>query len=298
MGFNLYFAGSQAKEADDLIEEKNMLRLHSYLHEKKQIQRRADKGFKTFVDSGAYSAHTKGTEIDVDTYIEYVNAMDDNISIFAQLDKIPGEFRKPKTKEQLRDAPEQSWENYLYMVERVKSPEKLLPIFHQGEDFKHLKRILEHEPKVEYMGISPANDMATSAKAVWIERCFEIIKKSSNPNIKTHAFGMTSLKYLERFPFTSADSTSWIMTAATGGIMSSYGVITVSDRATKDPKHIFNMPNNMREKLKEEIESLGFDLKSLSEDYKQRLRWNVTYLHNWAENYEYKPRKYKQKSLF
>ena len=181
MAFNLYFAGSQAKVADELIEEHGLLRLLSYLIYKGHLLKRHNKGLKTFVDSGAFSAHTKGAEIDVDAYIEYLNAYDDTISICAQLDKIPGEFGKPKTKEQLLEAPELSWENYLYMYPKMKSPEKLLPIFHQGEDFKHLHRMLNHEPKIEYMGISPANDLTTASKERWINECFKIIKASKNP---------------------------------------------------------------------------------------------------------------------
>lgn len=298
MAFNLYFAGSRVKDGDDYIDEKGYLRLFSYLHEKRYIQQRADKGLKTFVDSGAFSAHTKGAEIDADEYIAYVNEMDEHISIFAQLDKIPGHFGKPKTKEQLLEAPLMSDQNYLYMVERVKSPDKLLPIYHQGEDFKHLKVMLEERPKIKYLGISPANDVTTSSKAKWIDECFKVIKASSRPDIKTHAFGMTSLKVLERFPFYSADSTTWIMTAANGNIITDYGTLVISDKMKREPKHILNMPKTWQKKFVEEVESKGFDLQLLSEDYKQRILWNVRFLANWAENYEYKPLKVKQNKLF
>ena len=53
------------------------------------------------IDSGAFSVHTKGIELDVDEYINYINSIDDDIHIFAQVDKIPGEFGKEKTKEQI-----------------------------------------------------------------------------------------------------------------------------------------------------------------------------------------------------
>ena len=90
------------------------------------------------------SAHTRDAEVDVDAYIEYLNGIDDDVHVFAQVDKIPGKFRHPKTREELAEAPEMSWNNYLYMRERLKSPEKLLPIFHQGEDFKWLHNILDY----------------------------------------------------------------------------------------------------------------------------------------------------------
>jgi hypothetical protein len=298
MAFNLYFAGSQAKAADELIEKENLLRLLSYLNDRRHIFNRKDKGLVTFIDSGAFSAHTKGAEIDVDEYIAFLNEHDETVSICAQLDKIPGEFNKPKTKEQLLEAPELSWENYLYMAPKLKSPEKLLPIFHQGEDFKHLERILNHEPKVQYMGISPANDVPTKAKELWIRECFKIIEKSKNPNIKTHAFGMTSLWVLERYPFTSADSTSWIMTGANGSVMSKFGTIMVSENGKKNPKHVTNLPKPVVEEFKAYVESYGFDLETLGTDYKERIKFNIVYLKEWAENYQYKPVKVGQDKLF
>lgn len=298
LAFNLYFAGSQAKLADEVIEEHNLLRLLSYLNDRRHILNREEKGLVTFIDSGAFSAHTKGAEVDVDDYIAFLNEHDETVSICAQLDKIPGEFGKPKTKEQLLEAPELSWQNYLYMYDRLKSPKKLLPIFHQGEDFKHLHRMLNHEPKIEYMGISPANDMPTSSKEKWINECFKIIKDSPNPNIKTHAFGMTSLWVLERYPFTSADSTSWIMTGANGGIMSKFGVLMVSENGKKNPKHVANLPKPLLEEVTNYVEERGFNLKELSEDYKMRIIWNIMYLKDWAENYEYKPVETSQKKLF
>ncbi len=298
MGFNLYFAGSQAKLADALIEEMNLLRLLSYLNDKRHIFNRKDKGLKTFIDSGAYSAHTKGVEIDPDDYISFLNEHDETVSICAQLDKIPGRFNQPKTREELLEAPEMSWDNYLYMYPKLKSPEKLLPIFHQGEDFKHLERILNHEPKVQYMGISPANDLPTKVKETWINECFKIIKKSKNPDIKTHAFGMTSLWVLERYPFTSADSTSWIMTGANGGIMSKFGVLMVSDNSKKNPKHVINQPKAVVEELRAHLEAKNFDLDELGSDYKQRMCFNLLYLKEWADNYVYKPVPVGQGKLF
>lgn len=298
MAFNLYFAGVQSKEAEQRLEDNENLRLLSYFNDKKNIQRRVDKKLVTFIDSGAFSAHTRGIEPDVEDYIRYLNELDPYVSIAAQLDKIPGEFGKPKTRQQLEEAPILSWENYLYMYPKLKSPEKLLPIFHQGEDFKYLHQMLEHEPKVQYMGISPANDLPTSAKERWIGEVFKVIKKSSNPDIKTHAFGMTSLTVLERHPFYSADSTTWIMTGANGGIVTSYGTLLVSAKQAHNKQHIDHLPKAELEKLKQHVEEKGFNLETLGTDYKQRMLWNIEFLTEWAKNYQYKPKTVNQRKLF
>ena len=45
---------------------------------------------KLLVDSGAHSAHTKGIELDLEEYINFANANMDKISLYVQVDKIPG----------------------------------------------------------------------------------------------------------------------------------------------------------------------------------------------------------------
>lgn len=298
MPFNLYFAGARSKREEDMMTELNVLRLLSFHTDKRLIERHSANGRMIFLDSGAFSAHTKGVQIDVDEYIAYINEHDHILTTFAQLDTIPGEFRKPKTKEQLEEAPELSWQNYLYMVEKVKSPEKLQPIFHQGEDFKHLERMLNHEPKIQYLGLSPANDVPTPQRVTFLEKCFEMIKKSKNPDVKTHAYGMTSLKHLEYLPLYSADSTSWLQTGVNGGIMTQYGVLLLSENQKKDKDHILNMTPEFRDKIKQEIVDAGFDFNLMIEDTKERNAWNIFFLQKWADKYELKKKKVAQTKLF
>lgn len=306
-GFDLYFAGSQNKLAEAYLQSTGCNRLASQLIDRKIITdwiagRDEDicKGY-LFIDSGAFSAHTRGAELDVDEYIEYVNSIDEHLHVFAQVDKIPGVFAQPKSKQDLLEAPELSWQNYLYMRPRVKSPDKLLPIFHQGEEWKWLENMLEATfdgKHIPYIGISPANDQPVKEKEKFIDRCFKIIAKSSNPDVQTHAFGMTSLNVLERYPFTSADSTSWIMNGANGSIMTKYGSITLSSGRTHAPEHIGKMPKAAQEEIQQYVESHGFDINELATDYKQRILFNVMYLSEWAKNYEYTPSRIIRKTLF
>lgn len=299
MAFNLYAAGAHSKKTFDYFAARpERLRLLSYYRERLHIERRCALGLKTFVDSGAFSAHTKDAILNVDEYIEWLNKYDDGVSIFAQVDKIPGKFRMPKSKQDLEEAPEESWQNYLYMRERVKSPEKLLPIFHQGEDFCHLQRMLDFEPKIQYIGISPSNDVHTEGKERWIERCFEVIKASKNPEVKTHAFGMTALYLLEKYPFYSADSTSWLMIGVHGNIMTPWGIQTVSGVRTKEFDHIQHMPENKKQVLKEYIEKMGYTIEQLAESYQARCDFNLDYLNEWAVNFKPYYAKVKQNSLF
>lgn len=300
-GFHLYFAGNADPASVDYMEKRGCLRLLSYYHERKFIEEWMARGNSIFVDSGAFSAHTRNAEIDIDAYIEYVNERDENVIIFAELDKIPGVYRKPKTRQELMEAPEISWKNYLYMRKKLKSPDKCLPVFHQGEDFKHLVRMLEYEDelgRIPYIGVSPANDQPLKAKEAWCTKAFDIIHESSNPNIKTHAFGLTALDVLERVPFFSADSTRWVLTAALGAILTKYGNVCVSDQSLHNDQNIVHMAKDVQAALRQEIEDAGYDLEKLKVDYLYRRLWNIKFLQDWAENYKFTPKKAKQSPLF
>lgn len=298
MGFDLYRAGTGTRGAQDLIKELGCNQLLSQLNEKTSIMQwvaylreHPESKSKLFIDSGAFSAHTKGKEVDVDAYIRFMNEIDDVTYVFAQVDKIPGRFGKPRTPQQLADAPKESWDNYLYMVDKVKSRDKLLPIFHQGEDFKWLKNMLEYTHSdgkhIWYIGISPSNDVSVVEKKKWLEVVFRIIKESSNPNVKTHAFGMTSLNVLEQYPFTSADSTSWLLSAANGGIIINGKTMPISDRRWADPKNLLNRSVGIQESAEDIAKRFGYTLQQLSEDSEARRLFNIKSLKEWEDNYVY-----------
>ena len=176
----------------------------------------ADRGIvkSLFIDSGAFSFHTgKCKSIDVDEYIEFVNGIDKYIYAVAQVDTLPGKFGEVKSKEDYENSANKSWENFLYMYPRMKSPEKLIPVFHFGESFHDsLGRMLswkdENGKPLDKVGLSPANDTAQNTKDVYLRECYDFIAESDNPEVKTHLFGMTSLQALAKFPCYSADSVS------------------------------------------------------------------------------------------
>lgn len=306
MAFNIYLAGGYNREVDLQLQELGANRLFSQLNDRNGITswlqgKQKNPNLNIFVDSGAFSAHTKGKELDVDEYISYVNYHAGMFSVIAQVDTIPGEFGKPKTRAQMLEAPQSSWINYCYMRPLVIDYPNLTPIFHQGEDFSHLMRILETTfdgEHIPYIGISPSNDVSTRDKQKWLEHVFRVIRDSSNPQVKTHAFGMTSLHLLELYPFYSADSTSWIMTSANGGIMTSKGVIVVSEKQ-QDVKGCYaQIDSKSKSWLDEYVKSFGFSMEQLSVDYKARNLFNASYLLHWAKNYQYKGTGCYQRRLF
>ena len=301
-GFDLYFAGAHNSRSEEYLQRRGANRLKSQLRERKDIEKwiaNMTPNNKLFIDSGAYTAYTKGVSVDVDDYISYINSISDKITIFAQVDKIPGTFRQEKTVQEKKEAPAKSWENYLYMRARVKEPDKLIPIFHQGEDYAWLKNMLEWTDEtgkhIPYIGISPAFDVPGLES--FLDASFDIIEQSSNPNVKTHAFGMTRLKVLEQYPYYSADSTSWLLSAGMGSVYTPWGTIYMSDRKDAEGSYIMNQPKAAQETLSTYFAKLGFTMEEVRTDYSAQALLNIQYLLDWASNYRFKGT-HRRKQLF
>lgn len=296
MSFDLYFAGAKNVSADTYMLTRGANRLCSQLLDRNNIKNWIDNkkpSSKLFIDSGAYTAYTKGVKVCVDDYIDYLNSITDSCTLFAQLDTIPGSMGKPKTDEERLNAPRLSWENYLYMRERLLEPEKLIPIFHQGEDYKWLDNMLEwtdnNGKHIDYIGISPAVDVPGLIE--FLTRSFDMIEKSSNPNVKTHAFGMTRLNILETYPYTSADSTSWKLNAAMGSIYTPYGNMYVSERGKYEKSYLLNQPKEAQRKVIDYIKSYGYSFDDVANYDTARYNINIGYLMEWAKNYKFKGRR-------
>lgn len=257
---------------------------------------------KLVVDSGAYSAWSRGLKFNVDEYINFLNSNNVIETAFwcAEADVIPGSYGVDPTEEERINAPEKSWENYLYMISKVKIPKKIVPIFHQGEDFKHLIRMLEYKfedrDHIPYIGISPRNDVHVNEKIKWYERVWKIIKQSSNPNVLTHNFGMTSISLMEQFPSCSSDSTSWIQHARFGSIIIPAGgkikTVLVSDRKKLASDHIYHQSEAIKQSVEDICKQIGYGLsiKELVENDSvgsKRMIFNLFSLNNWRIKFKY-----------
>lgn len=266
---------------------------------------KAETNGKLLIDSGAHSAHTKGIELDLEEYIGFVNDNIDKMTLYVQVDKIPGTYRKPKTQQDWLEAPKLSWENYLYMREKSKDPSKLVPVFHQGEDFKWLKNLCDYTfsdgSHIPYIGLSPRGDVSLKAKYDFCAECFSVIQRSSNPTVKTHAFGATSLEMLEKLPFTSADSTTWVLVSAFGqvwmpncisGDINGVGIkLGVSEENRSHPtatQTYWEQTPEIKKRLDDYFESVGTNIEELSKSHSARALASAKYVQNWCKNYEYK----------
>ena len=307
MRFDLYLASYDDSKIMNDAWENDWPLLYSQINNRGCIINRlsAPTNGKLLIDSGAHSAHTKGITLDLEEYIGFVNENIDKFTLYVQVDKIPGVYRMPKTAKDWLEAPQLSWENYLYMREKSKDPSKLVPVFHQGEDLKWLRNMLDYTfsdgSHIPYIGLSPRGDVSLKAKYDFSAECFATIQNSSNPNVKTHAFGATSLEMLERLPYTSADSTTWVLVSAFGqvwmpncidGDINGVGIkLGVSEENRSHPtatQTYWEQPAKIKKKLDDYFESIGTNIEELSVSHSARALASAKYVQNWAENYEYK----------
>lgn len=154
-----------------------------------------------FIDSGAFSAHTKGTVINIDDYIAFIKENEKDITLYSNLDVIG-------------DA-EASHRNQLYMEDRGLVP---LPCFHMGEDFKYLERYVRDYDYIALGGVAQAMNNKRLLVS-WLNHCWRTICDADGyPKTRVHGFAITTLSIMFRYPWYSVDSTSWMRRGRFGAI--------------------------------------------------------------------------------
>ena len=165
-----------------------------------------------FMDSGVFGAWARKTTLDIKRYIDFIRRNEHLLRCYATMDVIPGTFGAPRTLTQVEQSASQSYKNHLVLKEAGLTP---IPIFHQGESFKWLDKMLEaNEP---YIGVSTAKDLSKDQHRAWLDRVFNILTDSKGrPYVKTHGFGITAIDILMRYPWWTSDSTTWALAAGYG----------------------------------------------------------------------------------
>lgn len=171
---------------------------------------------RVMMDSGAFSAWVSGVVINFDDYVDYLKLNREYFHLMVGLDVIPGKKKSMSgvTPAMLKETAEGSYANFVKMR---KAGIEAIPVFHQGEDFKYLERYLDD--RVPYLGIATYKGGTNQSMLRWLDKCFSVIStRDGIPVTKTHGFGITSSLFVQRYPWTTVDSTAWIKRAAYGGI--------------------------------------------------------------------------------
>ncbi len=272
----LYFAGSVHKDVENYLIENNLCCLRSYVNEKRELENFFEKKkinkFNLFMDSGAFSAWTKGKKINVNDYIDFININSNFLDLFTQFDTLPGSVKNPLISAKL------SWENFLYMRKKINEKNKFVYTFHVGEPLIYLEKALNFRDDFGGLNYIAFGGMVGKSKLVknkFLNNCFNVINNSENKNIKTHGFGLFDLSLLKKFPLTSVDTTGYLKQGAFGNILYKQDFILISKETIKNKQNFVHYPSWLKKEIILYIKKDGFDIKDLMEEPKYRIIYNI-----------------------
>lgn len=238
-----------------------------YVGSGKRLQELKDSGVKVFLDSGAFSAWTLGATIDLTEYCNYIKANkasiidEDGILLASVLDGIG-------------DA-QLTYQNQVAMEAQGAQP---LPCFHFGEDERYLDY---YASKYPYITIGGCVGRTQRDLFTWLDRIWSrhLMDRSGKPRCKVHGFGITSIPIMERYPWHSCDSSSWIQTASFGAItFPGYGSLHVSkDSPSRHDRgaHLSSLTDVERSRVVDTLKSQGFDPDYIIDHYLGRFTYNL-----------------------
>ena len=149
-------------------------------------------GFNILLDSGAYSAFTRGIKISVEEYAEFLIRWRSYFERYFNLDVI-GDF----------DA---TWANQDYLESIGLKP---VPVFHYGGPIE-LVRLLVRQ--YDFIGLGGMVPIPKKKLDIWLKDL--LLRKNGDikfPAIKFHGLGLTKRKILYDYPLYSVDSTTWLV---------------------------------------------------------------------------------------
>jgi len=248
---------------------RNVLESHHYIHKGKAPDDIRRDNEKIFLDSGAFSAFTKGITVDIDGYCRWVKRnqdiirVDDTGMIMASVVDGIGD-------------PLQTYKNQYYMERQGVMP---LPCFHYGEDERYLEHYIANYPYITLGGMVP---VSTPQLYLWLDRIWSehLTHADGTPKIKVHGFGLTSLDLMLRYPWYSVDSSSWLQSANNGGIMlaAHRRTLFVSENSPNrkvDGQHYRTISPTEQDVIRKYVENAGFTIERLEKMYQARWAFNM-----------------------
>ncbi len=258
-----------------LTEDERRMRLSSqvhlesyhYVHKQRAVDSMRLDGVTVFLDSGAYSAYTQGSTIDINKFCSYCHRNADIIHQVSVLDVIDFTDRQAAVRK--------SWEN---LKEMERQGVNTLPCYHFGETPDALQYYVKNYPYITIGGLVGAS---TRQLQTWLDEVWDKYLTDDNgvPLTKVHGFGITSLPLMRRYPWYSVDSSTWVQWAANGMILLPWrGVqLNISSKSSsrkQNRQHLDTVRDVERETLEAEIIQHGGDPERLREIYQSRWAWN------------------------
>ena len=253
------------KQISDTIP--NTLESYHYVHTPRLVNALRNNKSEVFLDSGAFSAFTLGTEINIDDYCTYCQVnddiikKDDGVLMASVLDGI-GDAQK-------------TLDHQAYMEKKGVRP---LPCFHFGEDPAYLEYYIE---RYEYITIGGMVGRSGVALRNWLDNIWQnyLVDGSGRPRLKVHAFGITSVDIMGRYPWYSVDSSTWAQAGAFGDVvvegLGRFAVSSMSPNKRMIGQHLCNYTEPERKVIIDKLEQMGFNEERLGESAYSRFMLNI-----------------------
>lgn len=238
-----------------------------YVGAQRYVDAMREDGAKVFLDSGAFSAYTLGVSLSVENYCNYINRnldiirVEDNVVMASVLDGIGD--------------PLQTYRNQIEMEARGCTP---LPCYHFGEDPQYLEHYVRN---YDYITLGGMVGASSGQLMNWLDEIWGkyLLDGSGRAKIKVHGFGITAVPIMERYDWYSVDSSSWIQSAAFGGIVTpKWGPLSVSEKspARHDAgQHVCNLSKIEQAEVYKMLDEQGFSYDRLSTIYESRAAFNI-----------------------
>jgi hypothetical protein len=256
------------------------LESHHYIHKESSVRKIRRDGVKVFLDSGAFSSFSKGVEVDIGRYCDYVH---ENMDIIETVDGQP----LASVLDAIGDV-EGTWRNQDEMERRGVRP---LPCFHYGEPEEALEYYVSNYSYITLGGMVP---ISTPQLRLWLDRIWEQYLTDENgvPKVKVHGFGLTSLPLMLRYPWYSVDSSTWVQWAAMGMLLvpGTVGQVDVSSKSSRRKvagQHMDTVSPLETEAIEKAIKQVGGDPERLRDLYYSRWAFNAFSFPYYARNKQY-----------
>lgn len=244
---------------------------YHYIHRQRYVDAIRRDNRVVFLDSGAFSAFTKGVQVDLPGYCRYIQQNSDIISVASVLDGIG-------------DA-QLTWENQHAMQQHGVTP---LPCFHYGEPTEYLDAYVENYEYITLGGMVP---ISTPQLKIWLDRMWSkhLTDENGKPRCKVHGFGLTSVPLMERYPWYSVDSSSWVQVSSNGSVLlpsgKTLGVSNTSPSRKIAGQHIDTISEIEKEHVVQQIQDMGYSKELLFTSYKHRWCFNIEVFNRMNQKY-------------
>ncbi len=220
-----------------------------------------DSGMDLFLDSGGFTAFTKGETIGVEQYAEFIHRTEDFWTTVSNLDTIGDAAATYETQKDMES---------LGCVVR--------PVFHAREDTTWLKKYLDEG--YDHILIGGMVPESTAWLISWLDDLWSryLTNPDGTPRVKVHGFGLTDQTLMLRYPWHSVDSSSWLMAGVFGACsfitQSGLTKVIFSEASPEARKfkgwHYLNLSDIEKKQVDRWLEPTGITAQQCTEHYGYR----------------------------